>query len=184
MNTDNQKLWRDFIVSFKNNIEQTKDEDLESLKIYSDRKYFFKKLLSKVSIDLDLFYDDSQEFLRVDYTLFKKGHAHNWQVPQIFIESENSWDSSYQEAIKLCSLNAPLKVLILYNLTKELQEELDGKNTHWDYIFKDFINESKLIGLFALLVYTETNDNKFVFHFILYDEEGNTIEKGILKQDK
>jgi hypothetical protein len=181
MTTDNKQLWKDFIVSFKNNIEKAKNEELESLKIYSDRKYFFKKLFSHVSKDLDLFYEDSQEFLRVDYTLFKKGHAHNWQVPQIFIESENSWDSSYQEAIKLCSLNAPLKVLILYNLTKELQEELEGKNTHWDYIFKDFINESRLIGLFALLVYTESQDKKIVFHFMLYGENGNTIEKGILK---
>jgi hypothetical protein len=175
---DNIQLWRDFIFSFKTNIEKTEYADLETLRSYRDRKYFFKNFFSKVSGDLKLLFDDSQEFLRVDYTLFRKGHAHNWKVPQICIESENSWDSSYEEAIKLCSLNAPLKVLILYGLNDELQKELDGHETHWDYIFKDFIAESRLIGLFALIIYTRDSKDQLIFHYILYGEDGITIEKG------
>ncbi|MBK7712805.1 MAG: hypothetical protein IPJ37_19040 [Bacteroidales bacterium] len=180
MTKDKNQLWKDFIFYFKSNIEKAKYHDLESLKSQRERKYFFKDFFIKVADDLELSFDDSQEFLRVDYTLFKKGNAHNWEVPQIFIESENSWESSYEEAIKLCSLNAPLKVLILYGLNDELQRELDGNETHWDYIFKDFITESRLIGLFALIIYTRDSSDRLVFHYVLYGEDGRTIEKGKL----
>lgn len=174
-------LWNQFKVSLIKNINNLNNDERESLNSYSDRKYFFKKLFPKISNDLGLIYENNKEFLRIDYTFFKQDK--DWRVPLIFIESENSWDSSYEEAIKLCSLNAPLKILIHYGLTQELKDEIEGNETNWDYIFKDFIKESRLVGLFALMVYSKDQNGKIVFHTMLYGEDGNTLEQDTILID-
>ncbi|MCG2612802.1 hypothetical protein LZZ85_00865 [Terrimonas sp. NA20] len=124
---------------------------------------------------------ESTEFLRVDYTFFKKGDAHKWKVPQIFIESENSWESSYEEAIKLCSLNAPLKILIQYDLTPELKAEIEGHETNWDYIFEDFVKESELIGLFVLMICDRQENMSLTVSSVVYGQDGKAISKDVFK---
>ena len=172
-------LWNGFIDSFQRHISSADGQTLDKLKIAGQRKYFFKTyLFSKVAADLDLLYTDTQEFLRVDYTFFKPGSEHKWTVPYICIESENSWDSSYEEALKLCSINAPLKVLILYGLTDELRLELEGRETNWDYIFEDFVHEIGLVGYFALLVYSSQDDQSVTFKKMVYDNKGGTVDSG------
>ena len=177
MQNTSTTLWTDFFQSFQNNIADI--QTLDKLKTPNQRKYFFKTdLLPKIADDLKLLYDETEEFLRVDYTFFKVGALHEWKVPVIFIESENSWESSYQEALKLCSLNAPLKILIQYGLNDELRGELESRQTNWDYIFKDYIQETALIGHFVLLVYVTQDDKSVTFEKMIYDDKGDRIDNG------
>lgn len=172
-------LWNDFKQSFRTNISLADSKILDKLKTTNQRKYFFKTdLLPRIADDLGLLYDETKEFLRVDYSFFKKGSLHKWNVPMIFIESENSWESSYEEALKLCSLNAPLKILILYGLTDEVRHELEGGETNWDYIFRDYVKEIGLVGHFALLVYLKQDNTSVTFKKVVYNENGDTIESG------
>jgi hypothetical protein len=181
MNFTNENTLREFITSFKKQIEIFDPILINKLKSLNERKYFFKNhLFPRIAEELNLRYEETKEFLRVDYTFFKEGNLHKWHVPIIFIESENSWQSSYEEALKLCSLNAPLKVLIHYGLNEEINKEIEGKETNWDYIFNDFINETKLIGYFLLLVYINQTDTEINFKKIVYNEEGKTIESSDL----
>lgn len=172
-------LWTGFVQSLQKNVANADTATLDKLKTINQRKYFFKTdLLPRIADDLGLFYDDTKEFLRVDYTFFKKGSLHNWDVPMVFIESENSWESAYEEALKLCSVNAPLKILIQYGLNDKLRGELEDRETHWDYIFQDYIHEIGLVGHFALLVYVTQDDKSVTFKKILYNDKSDIIDKG------
>jgi hypothetical protein len=69
-------------------------------------KFYAEKLLPELEKALN--FSLEYEFLNVDYALCDQ----STRVPLIFIESENFAESAAEEMRKLCSLSAPLKVLI------------------------------------------------------------------------
>lgn len=105
MENPSTSLWNAFLNSLEKTIRSSNTEILRKLDTYNQRKYIWKHdFLPEIANELGLLYDDSKEFLKIDYTYFKKGAAHDWKVPKICIESENNWDSSYEEILKLCRL--------------------------------------------------------------------------------
>lgn len=113
-NTHSFNLWQDFKSALKNQLEKDKEKIEAFFKIPANRKYYFKKNFKEIAETLNLIYKYDEEFLRIDYAFFKKGSKYGWRVPQILVESENIYNSIFQEILKLCSLNVPLKVLIIY----------------------------------------------------------------------
>jgi hypothetical protein len=171
-------LWSSFKSSFIKNLISLERQDVEMLKFYSERKDFLKhKLLPKIANDLSLKYYRNKEFLRVDYTLFCKRNQDSWEVPLISIESENVWDSSYEEVLKLLSINVPLKVLVLYNLSEEqLSQYIHSYENDWDYMFQDFNMVSTNVGHFAVMIFNCLNIDNLSITFSLYDN-GRPIGK-------
>ena len=191
MNINSQELWERFKKSFIKNIkgpvrDKTYLPDKSKTGTVAERKNFFKKhLFPAMSKDLDLKFEIKEEFLRVDYTFFKKGTENKFLVPMICIESENSWNpGSYEKEVrKLCSLTVPLKILIMYGLNEENSKAFDihkdqGGNEHyWDYILPGFKNENMLAGLFVVMVYDKHDEERIVFRTKVYDENGKIVNK-------
>ncbi len=179
-----KQVWERFQESFIKHIKECKTDAKKRLADGPDRKYFLGDLFLKMQNDLALGYnkiypnEKESEFLKVDYTFFKHREK-QWAVPIIGIESENNWETIEKECLKLCSLNAPLKILILYELNDERVNCLEKEENDWDYILKDFSNEYNLVGYFVVMVYTLDGD-QIKFHTYVYDESAKQIKKEIL----
>ena len=175
MKDSNFTIWWNFRIAFKKNIEALDLEYLaEKLKEPSERKYFLKyDLCNRIAKDMQLLYKEDEEYLKIDYTLFKEGEA-GWRVPIIFIESENDHESTYEEVLKLCSVNAQLKVLVIYGLSEAFEKELVANESYWDYILKDYMQAHTLTGHFAVMIYDWTD--KLRFYSKLYTERGMLLE--------
>lgn len=168
-----------FIESFVDNIKKSKKENLEMLKLYGERKNFLKyNLFPEVAKDLNLNYKSNEEFLRVDYTFFYNETQNKWKVPAILIESENNFNSSYEEVLKLLSINAPLKLLVLYDLSAEdLDKYIAQDECDWDYMIKDFNEATANIGYFGVIVINSNNLDNLSIITKIYDTHNNKIEK-------
>ena len=168
------KLWEQFKTAIKTNITAHSLSELyDIIKIKSKRRGYLKfDLCNKIAADLGLEYLDNEEFLRVDYTLYRVGEHHRFKVPVICIESENQFEYTEKEICKLLSINAPLKVLIVYDLTVE-----ELKDNHWDYIIKDFLSVYGLIGIFAVMEINTTEENSLKISTMAFDNHGNNFEE-------
>lgn len=173
-------LWDQFRVKWIENIKKADRNYILKFRNYSERKYLIKDLLPGIADDMGLLFDGSEEFLKIDYTLYKVSRKHGWAVPKIFIESENNKETADKEARKLCSVIAPLKILIHYGLPDEFRKEIYEHQTHWDYIFKDYLEESILSGIFVLMVLDKEEENSMTFHYVIYGEDGLIKESGDL----
>jgi len=103
--------WKKFRDSLKGNLEAANQAALKNAwNSQPERTEFYtRKLLPKVAEDLGLYC--TTELFKVDFALCAKSTSGH-MVPLIFIESENDACSATHEMWKLCSLSAPLKVLI------------------------------------------------------------------------
>jgi len=167
-------FFRDFRKSFEECLTNTDSTQLEKLKIPSERKtlfsrYIMKEIAGKMNMEF------VPEFLRIDYVLCKQGKS-GWMVPKICIESENNWDSVYEEVLKLSSINAPLKVLINYGMNEQKMLEIKSEEMNDWYILQDFLMEGQLCGWYAILIYDDS-DNQVQFHCFVYNELGKRIEE-------
>ncbi|MCH7535535.1 MAG: hypothetical protein IH948_07290 [Bacteroidetes bacterium] len=177
MKTNSENLWNQFKTSFKKNIEENNDikAKLGLLNKTKTRKEFLKDyLFPDMENDLELKFEKEEEFLLVDYTFYREGEKCQWKVPLIFVESECVWSSAEKEVRKLCSVNAPLKILILYRNYSTIEVEQGD----WKYIMQDYIQEYQLVGYFALLIYTPSRDSggKYEFRSYLYNDSGVCVE--------
>jgi len=178
-NTSNN-LWVNFQAFFKAELEITSIETLNNAwqSCSSRTKFYFDDLLPKVSEKMQFDFK-KEDMFRVDGIFYKKTES-GYTVPKIFIESENNADTADWEIIKLCSLNAPLKILFLcLEWTQSRKEQLT--TDHWNFIIKAFANENQLIGHFAIIVAEKTD--KFRFHSFAYNDKGDVydIEKTIVE---
>jgi len=164
--------WMKFKISLQSVLTGLKPDERMRLKKYGDRKYFFNELvLPKVAHDLT--YILKPEFLRVDYTLMKLGEC-EFNVPMVCIESENNFDSCYEEILKLSSINAPLKILIAYGMPDDRLKDYTDNDIIDIYIFEDFLSITQLVGWYAVLVYDDTEPVP-KFHVYVYNEKGERV---------
>lgn len=177
MNFEPEKLYSDFITSFQNNILKSKqNNELPELSNHRETTNYYKTdLLVKVASDLNLVLSE-KEYLRVDYTLSKRGKTGSFYVPFVVIESENDSVGDLQNEIhKLLSLNAPLKILLTrYN---SLQNEINSvsnnhEDTDWYYVLQDFIEFDRLDGIFAVISLEKDDNGSHQFSYISYDKNG------------
>lgn len=104
--------WASFLNAFKRELSETCDDDFRKAWTSSRNRtqYYEENLLRKVAQALGLSF--KKEEFKIDYTLCHS-EENGYEVPVIFIESENIASSAHHEIRKLCCLHAPLKVLIV-----------------------------------------------------------------------
>lgn len=179
MENTSKNLWENFQAIFKQELAVTNIETLDDAwqSCGSRTKFYFDDLLPKVANKMQLDFK-KEEMFRVDGIFYKTTES-GYKVPKIFIESENNADTAEWEIIKLCSLNAPLKILFLcLEWTESRKEELT--TDHWNFIIKAFANEQQLVGYFAIIVAERTDI--FRFFSFAYNENGDVydIEKTLV----
>ena len=102
-------LWHRFRDGFVAGL-QTSDaaEVLDAWASQTARTAWYRRsVLQRLADELDL--DLRAEFLRVDFSMWTREPD---AVPVVFIESENLASTATDEVRKLCSVSAPLKVLL------------------------------------------------------------------------
>jgi len=167
---------------FKKNIQSVGFENLKKeiseVRLGDRTNFICQKFLPNIAKELD-YEVYEKEFLKVDLSFWKPS-SKGWWVPKIFIESENTLMSvTDSEMPKLLSLNAPLKVLILYdyNWNEEKFERMTIDT--WDFNVKAFELEGQLIGYLGIIIFDlypkKTKDN-IELNFFAYNIEGK-IEK-------
>lgn len=170
-------LWTAFKNALIESIKETKQADFKKAwtSRYERTCFYFDSLLPKVADKLGLELEKEVLF-RVDATFYKRG-GQTTKVPVIFLESENDVRTSNHEIYKLCSLNSPLKILMICNDWNEASKKIitDG---YWDYIIEDFIDESSLMGYLAIII-AEWNE-ELKFYTYVYDNNGKVIEDLVL----
>ena len=177
MHFDNLQLWTSFKTSLLDSIKETAISDFEKAWISrTDRTlFYFDSLLPKIANKMNLEFA-KETFFRVDGTFYKKG-GQTSKVPIIFLESENDVRTSEGEVIKLCLLNAPLKVLMICNDWNETSKKIISEG-YWEYIIEDFKDESLLTGYFAFII-AEWNEN-LKFYSYVYNEKAEIIEDELM----
>lgn len=105
-------FWKEFLSSFSESLHSTPLETFsKAWESSRNRTELYEgALLRAVAEKMGLLFK-SEEF-KVDYTLCVQG-VDGYQVPAVFVESENVALSAHHEIRKLCCLHAPLKVLIV-----------------------------------------------------------------------
>ena len=169
-----KEIWDQFKSAITSNVTAHSLAELYNfIKIPAQRKEYLKfDLCNKIAADLGLSYADNEEFLRVDYTLYRIGERNKFKVPVICIESENNWESTDREICKLLSINAPLKVLIVYDLSEE-----QFKDNFWEYILPDFQSVYGLVGIFAVVEINTREENVVKISTMAFDSSGDNFEK-------
>lgn len=104
--------WTRFVDAFIDEISSLPNEALsEAWQSSANRTRLYEhRVLPQVASKMSLRF--KKEEFRVDFT-FCKAVLDTYEVPVIFIESENIATSAHHEIRKLCCLHAPLKVLIV-----------------------------------------------------------------------
>ncbi|KXS54330.1 MAG: hypothetical protein AWU57_1278 [Marinobacter sp. T13-3] len=105
-------LWAEFVNNFEKKLDESCDETLlKAWESSGNRTSFYESsLLRNVASEMSMVFKN--EDFKIDYTFCKRMDGH-YDVPLIFIESENVAASADHEMRKLCCLQAPLKVLIV-----------------------------------------------------------------------
>jgi len=174
MSNQSLQLWQQFKAELKKKTSLMSFERFETAwKSRSNRTvYYFDHLLPEIANALGLGFKKEKTFL-VDGIMYLKA-SQETEVPKIFIESENNIHCSNEEVYKLCSLNAPLKILFLcHEWTPETSQQI--AEWYWDYIIGDIKEENGLIGYLAIIV-AEWNES-LKFHSYVYDNNAIVIEK-------
>ena len=168
---DFHKLWLDFKSEFVNQIKLQSDKGLiETWLNRTSRTTFYKKIYPYIAEKLDLKYFP-KEFLKVDATMYRKDKITNWEIPVIFIESENDFETAEEEVYKLCSLSAPIRVLI--TISDEINnEKLIGWVKNWSSYIETCSEVWPNKGILGIII----TDNKFNFYSMAWNEKGSIFE--------
>ena len=105
-------FWKKFLSGFAAELEGISDGEFMSAWTSSSARtsLYEDRVLGNVAQRMDL--GLKKEEFKVDYTLCKEGER-GYEVPLVYVESENVATSAHHEIRKLCCLHAPLKVLIV-----------------------------------------------------------------------
>lgn len=175
-------LWRDFKKTFIEALD-TKHILHNWTQVSKITDYYREELIPQIANKLNLHYA-AKEYLLIDYVLSKKDkkETDDWEIPLIFIESENEIDSIHdslpgEELFKLCCTNAPLKVIITKDDNWEYNSEMHIKN--WSDIII-FTEVTQLVGYLAIIIIEKQDKNLFA-NYILFDDNADIIERGKLQ---
>jgi hypothetical protein len=170
--------WNSFKNALSQAVTETPLEDASNAWNSSSERtqFYFDFLLPKVSHLMELGFEKEKLF-RVDAVFYKKAN-NGYQIPIVYIESENNVQSSYEEIYKLCCLNAPLKILfICVPWTPENKKLIVDDD--WQYIVQDFASEDSLQGYLGIIV-AEWMEEGLKFYALYFDQNGNLSDEGVL----
>lgn len=107
----NSKLLQTFHTAFRVAINETDASELNAAWSSNTQRtdFYCNALMPNIAMQLDMVH--RKEEFKVDYVLSRRSRD-GQAIPQIFIESENNYESASHEISKLCSINSPLRVLI------------------------------------------------------------------------
>lgn len=181
MKIDYAQLWDSFKNALVGSIKETDINVFEKGWSSSSERtlFYFDSLLPKVADKLNLKFEKEMRF-RVDGTFYKIA-GQTSRVPVIVLESENDVRTSEDEVIKLCSLNAPLKILMTCCDWNSDSKKIIREG-YWEYIIEDFSDESSLTGYFAFIIGEWNETLKFYTH--VYNENAELIEDELLIEIK
>lgn len=174
-----KELWEQFKENLIICLGECPEIELQKIRSISQRTiFYFEYLLPKVADKMNLLFVTEEPF-RVDGTFYKIGKqdGKNLKIPIILLESENDYLTSEGEVKKLCLLNAPLKILMIYsdwdgNISNDIKEGF------WEYIMEDFNTDSSLTGFFAFINCSWSKDLRF--DAIVYDENVKSLGESVL----
>jgi hypothetical protein len=144
------KIWNTFKEHLQNKLKPYLDNPHFDWRIDSERtRFLMNEILSQVAQSMELEIQFEVPF-RLDATLLSTGRFH-YKIPQIVIESENNTESAEQEFYKLCMVNAPVKILVVYD---NQSDHLTYFGKDWfDFIRSDFQEQNLDPGFMAVLIF-------------------------------
>lgn len=93
-------------------------------------------------------FSHGKEEFNVDYVMSRTS-TQGILVPQIFVESENAFNSASHEISKLCSLNSPLRVLITVRdnwINVGAESKGHGKLREWQSVVRAHVEQNENYG--------------------------------------
>ncbi|QEC68736.1 hypothetical protein FRZ67_16015 [Panacibacter ginsenosidivorans] len=177
MKADYLQLWNLFKSSLLEALKETNTDEFDKGWSTSPQRtlFYFDTLLPKVAKKMNLKYE-LETFFRVDITFYKEA-GQTSKIPIVYIESENDVRTTEGEVIKLCRLNAPLKIIMVVNDWNDSSKKIISEG-FWEYIIEDFKDESLLTGYFAFIIGERNNGLKFYSY--VYNELAEIIEDKLL----
>jgi hypothetical protein len=171
-NTAPKQLWADFKSAVSKALDEVEKANLiEAWKTTRRKTEFYEWVLmpavaKRLSLKLQI------ERLRCDYTFLDPNG-----VPLIAVESENAHPTAWQEMESLCSLAAPLKVLVL---SCDWQaSEKDKYLLEWTDIIRKHHAVVSVDCLYAVVVgeWRGIDSCLIQYSFALIDTNGKVIEE-------
>ncbi|GAA4469217.1 hypothetical protein GCM10023093_28250 [Nemorincola caseinilytica] len=167
MKDQSLKLWQEFRRSFIFHLKNTPQEkyygmldQTTNVSIKKNRTNFYSNyFIDKIALDLEL-EKEKKEFLKIDISLVQRSVNFGWPVRKIFIEVENDLDGDPEREVqKLCSVYAPLKILIVWTWNSWDTIRQDHLVDNWSYILNSYHDVFvDLAGTFIVII-AETNFN-------------------------
>lgn len=157
--TESQKLSEDFFWSFRKFILSCPTTVIrEAWDSKPSRTNFYATVvMPTIASDLELIH--GKEEFHVDYVMSKLS-LNQHTVPKIFVESGNDFNSADHEIRKLCSLNAPFRVLITVtgkDFTGEPSSGPYGKLREWQSIVRSHNEQNQqFLGILGVVVARKT----------------------------
>jgi len=168
---DFKTLWSDFKKEFVNQIKLQSEKGLtEAWFNRTNRTNFYvKEIFPLVAKNMDLVL--TKELFKVDAAMAMKSQPDNWEIPIIFIESENVISSALEEVDKLCSLSAPVRVLITIGDKKD--PDTKAKIDEWASLIKAYSKIWSNKGIIGIII----ADYQLNFISMAWGENGEQIEE-------
>jgi len=174
MITDSERLWDQFREAFDSALREVNPERFsKDWHVASQRTQLFKECVSRVSEQLNLKF--VTEFLSIDFVLADKDSG----VPVIAIESENDPFTVSNEISKLCSVAAPLRILLTVAYwDPQIGGWPDRPNGEqlflekWETDIRKRLSTWRHPGLFGLIVGERGQKGQTTFYSYLFDLDG------------
>jgi hypothetical protein len=165
------QLWLNFKNAFTKALDEAGKEKLnEAWKDVASKTTFYGNLMPSIANRLGM--KHQFERLRRDHTFLKANG-----VPLIIIECENQHGTAWQEMEFLCSLAAPLKMLVL-----SCEWQASEKNKFlpiWIEIIRKHHAVVSLDCMYGIIVGEwQESDFSFEYSFTCIDTNGNSREDG------
>jgi hypothetical protein len=171
-----EELWARFQAAFVRRLSATSADAFNiAWSGKSQRTLFYKvDLLPSVASYLGLVFDTEQ--LAVDYRMCRIS-VRGVPVPQVFVESENDFKSANHEISKLCSLNAPLRVLITALdgwSSIGAESKGHGKLREWQDVVRAHAEERYYDGVIGVIVGSKV-ESKVNFRACAFRPDGDIL---------
>lgn len=173
MQNESYTLWSDFKAGLKRQLSNVPAEEInDAWTSRSQRTAFYCRLFPLIANDMQL-QCSTMEHMRIDFN-FSTRASTGYYIPKVYIESEHNEDSTDIESFNLCSLNAPLKIIVLcFNWNSEREKQYLDNDYHWRYVFEAFIEKGMLCGYFGIII---ADENEPLYKCFLYDDKAQRIE--------
>lgn len=164
-----QQHWDTFKTAFCEALDQTPKAKFEEAWQHIRKKTEFYEWTLMPAVGRQLGCQMKVERMRCDYTFFDESG-----VPIIAVESENAHPTAWQEIEYLCSLAAPLKVLVL---SCDWQNEKKKFLPEWTDIIRKHHAIVSVGCLYVIISGVWDNEELPTYYFTLIDTAGSVLEE-------